>query len=508
MTIKRVILIFITILAILRVASSLIDSFNQPQIQGRLELYQTNLMLHAAEFNPTNLDQNLDVSKLRETLLSNNPYLTAQKQYEKTYKEIKTTQTKLKEQLDQLSGITLKSNGLELPTTRNLITQNQLKDSLKEADNLINELNLKIGILQAVRGDKKEAIASWGNVDNSLEEMAGALRRLWNDSRELDPNLETLISDNLDGWFRYKALVKLYELQGKNITELENQEQIIAGQAITKLSIIGIIPLFGGLIGVSLLIFLLAQLLLKKEKSLMASNNSLRWETPWNWEIIWQVLIIGFFFVGQFILPLIFGISGFNPSGLSLRYKAVYVLISYILMAMGGIFVLYLSIKEFFPLPKTWFKFNISIKDFFWGFCGYLVALPLVVLVSLINQQFWQGQGGSNPILSLALQAQDRIALGIFFLTASVAAPIFEELIFRGFLLPSLTRYLPVWGSILISSFVFAIAHLSVSEVLPLTTLGIVLGFVYTRSRNLLSPMILHSFWNSGTLLSLFILGS
>jgi membrane protease YdiL (CAAX protease family) len=96
----------------------------------------------------------------------------------------------------------------------------------------------------------------------------------------------------------------------------------------------------------------------------------------------------------------------------------------------------------------------------------------------------------------------------IFFLTASVAAPIFEEIMFRGFLLPSLTRYLPVWGAILASSLLFAIAHLSLSEVLPLATLGMVLAIVYTRSRNLLSSILLHSLWNAGTLLSLFVLGS
>jgi membrane protease YdiL (CAAX protease family) len=43
--------------------------------------------------------------------------------------------------------------------------------------------------------------------------------------------------------------------------------------------------------------------------------------------------------------------------------------------------------------------------------------------------------------------------------------------------------------------------------VLPLTLLGAILGFVYTRSRNLLSPMVLHSAWNSATMLGLFILG-
>jgi membrane protease YdiL (CAAX protease family) len=131
-----------------------------------------------------------------------------------------------------------------------------------------------------------------------------------------------------------------------------------------------------------------------------------------------------------------------------------------------------------------------------------------VIVVSLINQQLWKGQGGSNPILPLALEGRDSVALLIFFITACVAAPVFEEIIFRGFLLPSLTRYVPVWGAILASSLLFAIAHLSLSEVLPLATLGMVLGVVYTRSRNLLASMLLHGLWNAGTLLSLFVLGS
>jgi membrane protease YdiL (CAAX protease family) len=131
-----------------------------------------------------------------------------------------------------------------------------------------------------------------------------------------------------------------------------------------------------------------------------------------------------------------------------------------------------------------------------------------MLIVSLLNQQIWQGQGGSNPLLQTVLEEQDPVALTVFFLTAAVAAPLFEEVLFRGFLLPSLTKYLPVGGAILLSSFIFAAAHLSLSEVLPLTLLGMILGLVYTRSRNLLSPMVLHSAWNSVTMLGLFILGS
>jgi uncharacterized protein len=49
--------------------------------------------------------------------------------------------------------------------------------------------------------------------------------------------------------------------------------------------------------------------------------------------------------------------------------------------------------------------------------------------------------------------------------------------------------------------------HLSLSEVAPLTALGIVLGFSYVKTRNLLVPMVLHGLWNASTLVSLFILG-
>ena len=127
--------------------------------------------------------------------------------------------------------------------------------------------------------------------------------------------------------------------------------------------------------------------------------------------------------------------------------------------------------------------------------------------MSLVNDKIWQGQGGSNPLLQIVLEGKDSIALWLFFATAAIAAPLFEEFLFRGFLLPSLTRYLPTWGAIGISGLLFGVAHLSLSEILPLTTLGIILGVVYVRTRNLLAPMLLHSLWNSSTLVSLFILG-
>ena len=56
MRIKRLILSILTIVTIAFISFSLISSVTQPQIQSRLELYQTNLLLHAGEWEPKDLD--------------------------------------------------------------------------------------------------------------------------------------------------------------------------------------------------------------------------------------------------------------------------------------------------------------------------------------------------------------------------------------------------------------------------------------------------------------------
>jgi uncharacterized protein len=246
----------------------------------------------------------------------------------------------------------------------------------------------------------------------------------------------------------------------------------------------------------------------KGKAALLAQPTENLWTTPWPGEIVWQVLIVTFFVLGQIAIPILFAIVGLKPNEHNPRSYGFVVLGNYVCFAVGGLLVLWLSVRPFLPLSTGWFQFRWRGKALLWGIGGYLVAIPLVVVVSLANQFLWQGRGGSNPLLPIALNGQDQIALICFYITAAIAAPIFEEIMFRGFLLPSLTRYLPLNGAIVLSSFVFAIAHLSLSEVLPLMVLGMILGLVYTRSQNLLSPMLLHSLWNSGTLVTLFILGS
>lgn len=537
---KRLILLGLTVTILLQVSFSLVESWSKPQIQSRLELYQTNLLLHAAQGQLLEASSTQNLNSVPNALLGNHPFQNAKEQYESVLATAQSTESKIITKLEQLSsnqeladsvGSNLAPPNMQIaPIEEAPITaqqRQQLQQSLSQTKQLIDELKLRLGLLYVEQNQVDKSMELWDelvkpdtlsntiSISTGETETAAILVGLWTEPPRILPDASSKIQQNLDSWFRYRALLQLYQLQQRQdaILSLQVQEQERGKSALVKLTLISAIPGIGGFIGVGLLLFLLGQWFFKKERSLLATNSNRTWDTPWNVEIIGQVLIVGFFFVGQillpvFILPIILGLFNLHPADFTVRMQAFYILMTYVLLAAGGLGILYLSIKPFFPLPENWFKVKFDAQALAFGLGGYLIALPLVIFVSLINQKLWEGQGGSNPILSLVLEGQDGVAILIFFGTACIAAPVFEELIFRGFLLPSLTRYMPVWGAIFTSGLVFAIAHLSLSEVLPLATLGIVLGFLYTRSRNLLAPMIVHSLWNSGTLLSLIILGS
>ena len=80
-----------------------------------------------------------------------------------------------------------------------------------------------------------------------------------------------------------------------------------------------------------------------------------------------------------------------------------------------------------------------------------------------------------------------------------------SQVIFRGFLLPSLAKYMPMAASILVSSVLFAGAHCSTQRFLPLCLLGVVFGTLYAESHNLLAAVTAHSLWNCFVFLSFLV---
>lgn len=506
-TLRRLVLTVLTALVVLAVGSSLISSWQQPQVTSRLQLYQTDLFLQATEWQGEGFDP-ANVAQLRQALLGDEPLQTALEQYQSVREEAVGNVEKAETAIAQADNAAANGNTLNRP--------NRLQIAIQQQVILQQQLDLRIGLLQAELGDDEAALKTWrilqqsGSGTDAIAQTAATLSGLWSQPPSWPNGAEALIDGTLDGWFRNQALAQLYQVQSRTnaFRRLQSTEQTAAESALYKVVAVGVLPTVGCLLGAATLITLIAQRLLRGKEAWIAQNSDKSWDTPWTGETVWQVLILGFFFTGQLLLPFLIGQLGLNVAVLGSRGRALYSMGYYVLMAVIGVGVIYASIRPYLPLPEGWFKFRWRSSWLLWGIGGYFCALPLMIGISLVNQQLWQGQGGSNPLLQTVLEESDPIALTAFLLTASVAAPLFEEVLFRGFLLPSLTRYMPVWGAIALSSFVFAAAHLSLSEVLPLMTLGAILGFVYTRSRNLLAPIVLHSAWNSVTMVGLFLLGS
>jgi len=108
---------------------------------------------------------------------------------------------------------------------------------------------------------------------------------------------------------RYQASDQLYQIESRPAArlQLQNQEQNQAEQQLGKLALVGTLPAIGALIGTALMLGLLIQWVNKGHQSWLMQNAGTGWEIPWTGEIVWQVLVVGFFFVGQAVLPLLLG---------------------------------------------------------------------------------------------------------------------------------------------------------------------------------------------------------
>jgi membrane protease YdiL (CAAX protease family) len=137
-----------------------------------------------------------------------------------------------------------------------------------------------------------------------------------------------------------------------------------------------------------------------------------------------------------------------------------------------------------------------------------LMVMPLVALASWLLSLVWSEPGGSNPLLDLVFHSGDRIALLCLGLTATVMAPLFEETLFRGVLLPVLAQRLGAVGAVLASAALFALAHLSLGELVPLFVLGVGLGLLRWRTGRLAPGVFMHGFWNALTFINLISLAS
>lgn len=88
---------------------------------------------------------------------------------------------------------------------------------------------------------------------------------------------------------------------------------------------------------------------------------------------------------------------------------------------------------------------------------------------------------------------------------AIVIAPVFEEIVFRGILLPLAVQRAGFWPGMILTALIFSGIHFHLPSFAPLFLFSIGLGLAYARTRSLLVPVGMHILFNAVSLLGLFL---
>jgi hypothetical protein len=159
---------------------------------------------------------------------------------------------------------------------------------------------------------------------------------------------------------------------------------------------------------------------------------------------------------------------------------------------------------------KADFGLSFRPSDIGWGplvWVGGLLAAG-VALAPIAGNSHFRGTTSSN----LHAHRHDVAGFIVLALVAIVAAPIFEELFFRGLLLRTLTAKMPITAAVLLQAAVFASLHLSpfigaanVGIALVIGALGTVLGIAATRFQRLGPGMVAHALQNTAAVIALLV---
>jgi membrane protease YdiL (CAAX protease family) len=145
-----------------------------------------------------------------------------------------------------------------------------------------------------------------------------------------------------------------------------------------------------------------------------------------------------------------------------------------------------------------------------------LIALAFVleqvltfVLKHAIGGQFAKQLEELTKALTLEGLLKGKMTWGaflVFLFCAGIAAPIGEEMFFRGFLYNCAKRRFGVTAGVIISAAAFALAHLGPLAVIVIFSMGVVLAVTYERTGSLWVTIIMHATNNSLAIIGVFVI--
>jgi len=190
--------------------------------------------------------------------------------------------------------------------------------------------------------------------------------------------------------------------------------------------------------------------------------------------------------------------------------------------ALLGVFIVCALI---FALPVELMKTGVSeITGSLFSLIGYIFPMVLVLLFCIRKRKNWHFLFRKVPIYVYLLIIpiclsyiiiieplaflipmpdfiqevfQEMCAANIYsFLMIVIAAPVLEELLFRGVILDGLLKNYSPFRAILFSSLIFGLAHLNPWQFVETFFAGLIIGWIYFETNSLLPCIFIHVFAN------------
>jgi hypothetical protein len=169
------------------------------------------------------------------------------------------------------------------------------------------------------------------------------------------------------------------------------------------------------------------------------------------------------------------------------------------------------------PIRAAWRQMTPGPKAhaLAWAVAFLGIAVAAVVLAGLLASPWLRGSDSpQRDLMDLVGGTHNPVLMLLLLLTIAGLAPLFEEWLFRGILLPWLGRHLAPrlgerggWAlATLVSGLVFGAIHLQPAGLPTLTTLGLVLAWAFRRTGNLWTSVAIHASWNAGVFLFMRVL--
>lgn len=205
-------------------------------------------------------------------------------------------------------------------------------------------------------------------------------------------------------------------------------------------------------------------------------------------------------------------IAGFLMGALPSSTPVLLVVVTLVQVVTGGValWALHFKMKQngiaWRDIGWTWKPLSTHLL---WGTGAYVAMLPVLLpTVLLVQRLLPQLPSPAHPIAGVASSVNPWWVTALLVLVASVFAPLFEEVFFRGVLLNALwARTGSKWIAVIGSSLVFSVLHPQVYlGWIAVFVIGVLLGVLFVERRSLAPCIWMHALNNTLALVAVQLL--